>query len=61
MANNKNPNEKQPGENPEGITTIPAIWPEKSRRIRSRLPKTVGSRMSTKKNPPLEAGNDAAN
>jgi hypothetical protein len=61
MANNKNPNEKQPGENPEGKYHYNPGNMAGKKPTRSRLPKTVGSRMSTKKNPPLEAGNEAAN
>jgi hypothetical protein len=52
MANNKSPNEKQPDENPEGkYHFILAIWPEKSLEILSKRPKTVPSRMRTRKSP----------
>jgi hypothetical protein len=61
MANNKNPNDKQPGENPEGNTiTILEIWPGRRRRMRNKLPKTVTNSMSTKTSPPVK-GNEVAN
>jgi hypothetical protein len=61
MANNKNPNEKQPGENPEGKYHFnPGNMAGKKPGIRSRLTKTVACRMSTKKNPPVRS-NEAAN
>jgi hypothetical protein len=58
MANNKNPNEKQPGENPEGKYHYnPGNMAGKNPVMRSRLPKTVARhRMSKKKSPPVKAG-----
>jgi|GEM_PF-3198826 hypothetical protein len=57
MANNKNPNEKQPGENPEGKYHFnPGNMAGKGPEMRSRLLKTAANRMSLcpRKSPPIK-------
>lgn len=57
MANNKIPNEKQPGENPEGKYHYnPGNMAGKSPETRSRLTKIGTPRLGTKKSPPDRPG-----
>jgi len=54
MTNKKNPNEKQPGENPDDRYHFnPGIWQGKRRRMRSRPTKIAALRMITRKSPPV--------
>ena len=57
MANNRNPNVKQPGENPEGNYHFnPGNMAGKKPGILRKRPKTVASRMRTRRNPTVRTG-----
>jgi hypothetical protein len=57
MADSKKPNEKQPGENPDGKYHFnPGNMAGKKPQDAEQTAETVASRMTTKKGPPVRTG-----